>query len=90
MAEKYMGDCNGCGQPIGTPPLEADDIIQINPSHKWGGCLAVVDEVKSFGCQAYVRIPTNDGKPPGDAYIRLNSDEFEQVNAKPIWLPVKS
>jgi len=67
--------------------IASNDIIQIAPAHKWGGCLAVVDEIKSFGCQAYVAIPHNDGTPPGRAYIRLNHDDYEPVGAKAIFVP---
>lgn len=63
------------------------DIIQIVPPHKWGGCLAVVSERKSCGCQAYVSIPHNDGTPPAQAYIRLNWDDFELVGAVAIFAP---
>lgn len=68
--------------------LEKDDIIQIVPSHKWGGCLAVVDEPKSFGCQCYVSAPLNgpNGIATARYYIRLNWDEFERINAKPIFI----
>lgn len=56
------------------------DIVQItNPEHKWYPCLIVVSEVKSFGIQGYITIPTNDDKPNGQAYIRLNTNEFEKV-----------
>lgn len=61
-------------------------IIQIAPPHKWGGCLAVVDEVKSFGCQAFVTIPHNNGTPVGRAYIRLNWSDFEPIDANPIFI----
>lgn len=65
--------------------LEKDEIIQIIPTHEWGGCLAVVDEVKNFGCQAFVTVPTSNGFGP--AYIRLNWKDFEKVGAKAIFLP---
>jgi hypothetical protein len=64
--------------------LHRYDIIQIVPTHKWGGCLAVVDEPKSWGCQAYVSIPSNDGTPPGQAYIRLQCGEYEVTGAR-VW-----
>ena len=67
--------------------LEENDIIQIVPPHKWGGCIAVVSEQKSFGCQAYVSIPSNDGEPPGQAYIRLKHEDFERIGAKAIFSP---
>jgi hypothetical protein len=72
-----------------TVKLSEDDVIQIAPPHKWGGCLAVVDEVKGFGCQAYVTIPANDGTT-GPAYIRLNWDEFEALGVKAAFHPRRS
>lgn len=66
--------------------LEKDDIIQIVPGHKWGGCLAVIDEPKSFGCQAYVTAPTHNGSV-GRFFIRLNWNEFNKINAKAIFIP---
>lgn len=65
--------------------LEKDDLIQIVPTHKWGGCIAVVDEPKSFGCQAYVTIPGHESS--SEAYIRLTWDEFEPLGAKAIFVP---
>lgn len=77
-------------QPSAVLPsvVEVDSIIQIVPPHKWGGCLAVVDEVKSFGCQAYVSIPWQDAMGHGvqDAYIRLNTDDFIDTGAKAIFV----
>lgn len=66
--------------------IEKADIVQIlpkcgNPAFHY--CLAVVDEVKSWGVQAYVQALGNDRhEPGGQAYIRLNNDEFEAVGAK--------
>jgi hypothetical protein len=68
-----------------TNTISKNSIIQIMPSHKWGGCLAVVDEVKSFGCQAYVSMP--DAQGVGRAYIRLNHEEYEPVGAMVIFVP---
>jgi hypothetical protein len=62
------------------PIIEKNDIIQIRPEHKWGGCLAVVDEVKSFGCVAYVASPV-DGTV-GKYYTRLSWDGFKMIGAK--------
>lgn len=67
--------------------MKRGDIIQIAPSHAWAFCLAVVDEVKSFGCQAFVRIPSNDGTGTGDAFVRLNSADYEEIGASVIWGP---
>lgn len=54
--------------------IEKGTVIQITESHKWVGCLAVVSEPKTFGCQAYVEIPEE-----GSAYIRLNFEDFEVI-----------
>jgi hypothetical protein len=70
--------------------LTENDIIQIAPPHKWGRCLAVISEMKSFGVQAYVSIPNNDGTAPGSAYIRLSWDDFEPVGARAIFIPQTS
>ena len=55
-------------------------VIQIAPTHKWGGCLAVVDEQKQWGVQAGVPIPEK-----GIAYIRLVWGDFEVVG-NAIWV----
>lgn len=43
--------------------IDRGDIVQIvNDKHPWFPCLAIVDEVKSWGVQAYVLVPeSNDG-----------------------------
>jgi hypothetical protein len=69
-------------------PLEKDELIQIVPGHKWGGCIAVVDESKSWGCQAYVTGPTPDNLA-GEYYIRLNHNEFERLYVKAIFVPAR-
>lgn len=63
---------------------EVGDIVQIVPHHKWGGCLAVVDDVRAWGVVAYVRLPHNDGSPAGDAYTRLAWADFQAVG-KAVW-----
>jgi hypothetical protein len=64
--------------------IEVNDIVQINENGKegWVGCLVQVDEVKNFGIQGFVRMPLQ-----GDAYIRLNFDQFEKVG-KAILMPM--
>lgn len=51
-------------------------VIQINENGFWGwiGCICQVDEIKSWGVQAWVQIPMS-----GSAYIRLNWDQFEYI-----------
>lgn len=73
--------------PSADMEMQKNDIIQIAPPHKWAGCLAIVSEMKSFGVQAYVSIPSNDGKPPGRAYIRLKYDDFEMIGAPAVFVP---
>lgn len=68
------------------PPLEKDDIIQIVPDHKWGGCLAVVDEPKEWGCQCYITGPSPNNVSV-EYYIRLKHDEFERIGAKAVFVP---
>lgn len=51
------------------------DIVQIVPGrHRWGGCLAIVDEVTEWGCRAYVEMPMR-----GAAYISLEKGEYVVV-----------
>lgn len=54
--------------------IEENDVVQIVPEHRWGGCFVIVSEVKSWGIQGYVQIPMQ-----GQAYIRLNTGEFERI-----------
>lgn len=55
--------------------VNVDDIIQItNQDHNWFGCILIVSECKSWGVQAYVPMPLE-----GDAYIRLETNDFEVV-----------
>lgn len=67
-------------EDIKEPTVEAGDVVQItNQDHHWFGCLIVVSEPKSFGCQGYITIPHNNAGNVGDAHIRLNHSDFERV-----------
>lgn len=58
------------------------NIVQItNESHPWFPALLIVDEVKSWGVQAYAIIPKkNDGsEPPALAYNRLKYEDIQVV-----------
>lgn len=57
--------------------MKVNDIIQIEPFHPWGGCLAVVAEVKNGGVLAYVQVPNR-----GTTYIRLTNEEYQSVGAE--------
>lgn len=54
--------------------IDVGSVIQITPDHDWGGCLAIVDELKVYGCRAYVSIPLG-----GKAYINLNTDDYRYI-----------
>lgn len=60
--------------------MEKGDIVQItSETHHWFPCLIVVDEVKAWGIQGYALVPQDRGIPAAQAFIRLNSGEFEKV-----------
>lgn len=60
--------------------MKKGDIIQIiDQKDNWYPCLLIVDEVKSWGVQAYILIPNNDGRDPGIAYYRISNGKFESV-----------
>lgn len=62
--------------------LKEGDIIQItDETNKWFPCLLIVSEVKSWGVQAYITIPKNDGTPLGNAYYRIENGKFEKVGS---------
>lgn len=64
--------------------INENSVIQANENAgEWAGCLLQVDEVKSWGVQAYVKIPKS-----GDAYIRLTSSQFEYIG-EAILIPKK-
>ena len=63
-------------------PFRVGDVIQItDPEHSWYPCLLIVDEVKSWGVQAYAFIPkTNDGsEKAGLAFNRLKFGQIAYV-----------
>jgi hypothetical protein len=65
-----------------TGTLEKGDVIQIiNEENKWFPCLLVVSEVKSWGIQAYVMLPKNDGTGTGFAYYRISYGEFVKIGS---------
>ena len=63
--------------------IKRGSIIQANENAKdWCGTVLIVDEVKSWGVQAFVHIPMQ-----GDAYIRLQSDQFEVLGVEAVLMP---
>lgn len=70
--------------------VQENDLIQVNedgPPH-WFRCILVVDEVKSWGVQAYCTIPHARGEPAGDAYMRLEWKEFDVLGVKSLFIAV--
>lgn len=60
--------------------FKVGDIVQITrQTHLWFPCLVIVSEVKSWGSQGYVMIPTNDGTGTKNAYIRPRNEQIEFV-----------
>ncbi len=63
--------------------LKRGSIIQANENAgNWCGTVLIVDEVKSWGVQAFVHVPFQ-----GDAYIRLKSDQYEVIGGQAILMP---
>lgn len=64
--------------------LEADDIVQIDPSMDgFGGCLAVVSEVRENGrLMVYVQSAGTQGQ----AYLFVNADRYEATGGKAVWV----
>jgi hypothetical protein len=67
-------------------PLLPGDLVQIDPAFdpRFGGCILLVTEVKSWGVQGAVRMPTADGA--GDAYYRVPYAHCEPVG-RAAWAP---
>jgi hypothetical protein len=66
--------------------LESGDIVQIDPAHdpgRFGACLLVVTEVKSWGVQGYVQNAGSEGQ----AYYRVEFDSIESTGGKAQWVP---
>lgn len=63
--------------------LRIGDIVQIDPSMDvFGGCLAVVNEVKDSLVMAYVQ---NAGQQ-GQAYIFLQKNMYEPTGGQAVWV----
>lgn len=59
--------------------IEVNSIVQITKeTHYWFPALVIVSELKSFGIQGYVFLPSNDIKDR-KVDIRLEHDDYEAV-----------
>ena len=63
--------------------LKRGSIIQANEhAGAWCDTVLVVDEVKSWGVQAFVHIQMR-----GDAFIRLKPDQYEVLGGQAVLMP---
>jgi len=64
-------------------PLKVGQIVQLDPetckNRAFAGCLLVVSEPKSFGCQGYVQSLGENGEPGGQAYYRAGWEEMHDT-----------
>lgn len=67
--------------------VEVNDIVQLDPmktaNPAFRACLMIVTEVKKWGVQGYVQVPT-DGA--GQAYYRAENGTFEPTGGKAVWI----
>lgn len=56
--------------------IKENSVIQVNEHgpEEWIGCLLIVDEVKSWGVLARLKIPVK-----GTAYMRLQNEHIEVI-----------
>jgi hypothetical protein len=65
-------------------PLHIGDVVQIDPAHdeRFGGCLMMVTEPKSWGAQGFISTPAHSGR----YYYRCKFEHMEYVGATS-WVP---
>lgn len=68
--------------------VERNDIIQLVPTREWGGCLAVVDDRRSWGVECRVLVPHEQGKT-ARVFLRVPWEDFETVGAKVVFAPTR-
>ena len=54
-------------------------VVLITSPHKWAGCLAVIQETRSWGANVCVVVPRIDDRPPDKMLTRLNTGEFRAL-----------
>lgn len=63
--------------------LKRGSIVQANENAgEWCGSVLIVDEVRAWGIQAFMHVPTE-----GDTYIRLRHEQYEDLNALAVFMP---
>ncbi len=68
-------------------PLEKGMVVQLSPTianQMFAYCMMTISEVKTFGAQGYVQALGADGKPGGQAYIRVKWEDMEYVG-RAVW-----
>ena len=58
--------------------VRENDVVQFTESHKWCGCLGIVDEVRSDRIMVGVPMPSNDSKA-STAYVFCKESDFEVI-----------
>lgn len=64
--------------------IKNGSIIQANENAPvgWQGCVLIVDDVKSWGAQAFLHVPFQ-----GDAYVRLLKGQFDVLGGEAALMP---
>ena len=67
--------------------IEVNDVVQISPEveSKFRGCFMLVTEVKKWGVQGFIAVPTGP-EMPGRAYYRAEFTEVVRIGIAE-WTP---
>jgi hypothetical protein len=66
--------------------IQVGDVVQLAPGdHAFSYCFVTVTEVKTWGIQGFVAIPTGRGEMPGQAYTRVKWADMTKVG-KADWI----
>jgi len=68
-----------CAIVYGPTEIDVHDVVQLDPELPFGPVLAIVDEVKSWGVQASVLVPTARDTPPNLAPMRVEWGDFARI-----------
>lgn len=72
--------------------LTPGDVFQISPELKdsfFAGCFMQATEIKSWGVQGFICMPSSRGEMPGHAYFRANWDDIDYVG-RAQWIPTRT
>lgn len=92
MEEDSIGQ-DGAPEPasVNLRGISVNDVVWIKPTNQlFGNCLAVVDEVRSWGVQAYVQLPPGGAgytsfhvRATRRAYVRLPWETIIKLGTMP-------